>query len=832
MPELETEQASDGVGIGEPSPAGLVPSQPRLDGVTEIRLHGVGGATPGSLLGEHPIQRVSGDTIAGFYRRPDAGGRHIEAYSWGGLTSRSSARVLWLLLLPFLLANLAGWMLPPRLLQRPRMFALYRIATRWAALAVTLNAVLYLTWIPIDYVGYQCGGLEKCYRRWSLTVFDAVVNHPGKRILLAALVPLLGIAVMLLLSRITLNRYESVTPPTTTGTPHREPARSAASLTGGLSHPDFWRGRRATARLATCHLAAAVAVLAALVAHTARSAVDAGSPPAVWIALALSGLVVAGVAVALVTETDRPWPGRLADTMLVTAVAALVVAAVFAWNQPAAPYREQELPGMGQAVTITVVTVGATLALLLATVLAGTTIRARGCLLMLSIAGAILLALHLVPLANFPAARLVGTAALAAGLIAAGSAARRAYDRFRWAAPFVVMSLAVGVLNCFMLGVLVQVADAVGDIRYLAMNRPETDEPVITVLINRVLAPYLVVMTAAVTLVFLVWQGVLVWRATRGPDRERIRQTYLAWERDHRPCFPERWTASTVSDAVLRDPSAPDPLRVRRWAGTVAAWRRVGQAPLDLDLLFTGIVVAAVFLFSSLRIRDESINGGPSWVISLGATVAASLPLVLILLLRTGWADPERRKVIGVLWDVGTFWPRSYHPFAPPSYAERAVPELQRRIWWLHDNGGRVVLTAHSQGSVLAVAALAQPPQRSSGDRVALVTYGSPVRKLYNWGFPAYFNEDLLRRLRVERWENLHYPTDFIGGPAVAEPVCRDVELLDPPTSRFRYGEPVPRVGSHTGYQSDPALWKAVDQAAALLTTERRQDGDPSHLRS
>ncbi|WP_090764334.1 hypothetical protein [Nonomuraea maritima] len=183
------------------------------------------------------------------------------------------------------------------------------------------------------------------------------------------------------------------------------------------------------------------------------------------------------------------------------------------------------------------------------------------------------------------------------------------------------------------------------------------------------------------------------------------------------------------------------------------------------------------------------------------ATVAASLPLVLILLLRTGWADPERRKVIGVLWDVGTFWPRSYHPFAPPSYAERAVPELQRRIWWLHDNGGRVVLTAHSQGSVLAVAALAQPPQRSSGDRVALVTYGSPVRKLYNWGFPAYFNEDLLRR-------------------------------LDPPTSRFRYGEPVPRVGSHTGYQSDPAPWKAVDQAAALLIAERRQDGDPPHPRS
>jgi hypothetical protein len=106
MAVSETEPTSPRAGVRPESPtalvAGLVPPEPRSDGVTEIRLHGVGGASPQSLLGEHPLQQVGGDAIAGFHRRPDGEGRHIEAYSWSGLTSRSGTRVLWLLLLPFL----------------------------------------------------------------------------------------------------------------------------------------------------------------------------------------------------------------------------------------------------------------------------------------------------------------------------------------------------------------------------------------------------------------------------------------------------------------------------------------------------------------------------------------------------------------------------------------------------------------------------------------------------------------------------------------------------------------------------------------------------------
>src|SRR5688500_10427183 len=75
----------------------------------ELRVHGVGGTTPDVLLRHPHPEQVAGDDTAGFYRRPDS--NELEAYAWGGITSRSGTRALWLLLLPFALANAAGFML-------------------------------------------------------------------------------------------------------------------------------------------------------------------------------------------------------------------------------------------------------------------------------------------------------------------------------------------------------------------------------------------------------------------------------------------------------------------------------------------------------------------------------------------------------------------------------------------------------------------------------------------------------------------------------------------------------------------------------------------------
>ncbi|SDK30598.1 hypothetical protein [Nonomuraea jiangxiensis] len=817
-------------------PAGPVEA---LDGVTEIRVHGVGGSTAAYLLGVPDPVQVAGDRSAGFHRTRDAAGRHQEAYAWGGLTSRSGTRVLWLLLLPFLLANMAGWMCSELLLTRPARFALHRAVTRIAALVVTLNYMLLASWIPIDYVGYQCGADQKCSETWWLQPFQAMSDLPSRRMALAAVVPLAAILVLWFVAARSVRRFEAVPPLVKEGLePLKEPGKGAAVLPG-LADRRFWHGRRVAARLGAAHTAAALAGLAALLSWLTHAlAAEAGRAEPVGVPLLVAcALVLLAAVVAVAAETDSRWP----DTVAVWArgVACVLTPAAFALAvlQPAGQPRDiAEPPGLDLAVNTLYGAVFGVLGLVLLTVLAGYVRREadpalrrarRQSLLRAVLFGlAAAAALWLAYTWEAFAARLAAAFLLLLVFVAIGLRSKRTPGRFRWGAPFVVLALAVATLNTFMIGVLIKVADLLGEVRYPDFRYGPTSEPVIVIFsVIRPLTPYLVFTPVLILVLFFLWQlgAFLVARRT---GAKGVREEYEERERK-RPPEPERlavWTASAVADEAIRNPAAEDPLGGRPWAGDVAGWRRLGRATLDLDLLFSGTAVVGAFLLVSLQIHIW-VKGGaddlPAWLIGLGTTVAALLPVLMFLVIRWGLNNPKNRQVIAVLWDVGTFWPRAFHPFAPPSYAERAVPDLQRRIWWLHDNGGSVVLTAHSQGSLLAVAALAQADCRADDDRVALVTLGSPLCKLYEWVFPAYFNHHLLENLRVTSWCNLYYETDYIGG-TVNRPDCDSLQP-DPPSSLFRYGEPPPRVGSHTGYWEDPALWQAVGDAVSRL----RERGAP-----
>jgi hypothetical protein len=144
---------------------------------------------------------------------------------------------------------------------------------------------------------------------------------------------------------------------------------------------------------------------------------------------------------------------------------------------------------------------------------------------------------------------------------------------------------------------------------------------------------------------------------------------------------------------------------------------------------------------------------------------------------------------------VLTFWPRRFHPLAVRPYTERAVPEFQARIEYLLGEHNGLVISAHSQGTVIAAAAL-QPLRTLDAEddakrleRVALLTYGSPLTTLYGQVFPAYFGQTALDGLRsaleagAGGWHNLYRRTDPIGGPVIATgtpPV--DEEVHDPAT--------------------------------------------------
>jgi hypothetical protein len=217
----------------------------------------------------------------------------------------------------------------------------------------------------------------------------------------------------------------------------------------------------------------------------------------------------------------------------------------------------------------------------------------------------------------------------------------------------------------------------------------------------------------------------------------------------------------------------------------------------------------------------------------LSSAILAAIPIGAILLLRRAYRDQNTRRTVGTAWDVATFWPRAFHPLAPPSYAERAVPELTIRVKHLLRGGHAVLLLGHSQGAVLSTAALAQlgeldPQQRT---RLSVITYGNPVAHLYMRWFPRYFNLKFITAIREAAGRevplvNFYRRTDPVGrelyrrqhegAPAPAQrvgetqnsappngaPPSIDRWLVDPPIDHHRigYGEPQVRGHAHGGY--------------------------------
>ena len=193
-----------------------------LNGVTELLVHGVGGESAENTLHEPHPRQVAGDATAGFYRGPDVRGRHRESYSWGGLTSGKASRALWLLLLPFALANLAGWMhWRNRDEQEPGYF---RCLVRLFGLSMTVLGLLYVCSIAFDLIAYQCGadpaciGAQRSSQPWYsplrwMSFLDAgwLAGHQFRQ-LAAALLPLAVVGLLGFLARSTRERYEQTKP--------------------------------------------------------------------------------------------------------------------------------------------------------------------------------------------------------------------------------------------------------------------------------------------------------------------------------------------------------------------------------------------------------------------------------------------------------------------------------------------------------------------------------------------------------------------------------------------------------------------------------------------
>lgn len=110
---------------------------------------------------------------------------------------------------------------------------------------------------------------------------------------------------------------------------------------------------------------------------------------------------------------------------------------------------------------------------------------------------------------------------------------------------------------------------------------------------------------------------------------------------------------------------------------------------------------------------------------------------------------------------------------------------------------------AHSQGSVLVLAALA-PYQPTT--TVEILSFGSPLVTLYSRAFPAYFSRTTLDAV-IDRWtwRNAFRFTDHVGRALFVDDSAwktdpqKDIALADP-------AEPGGRIDGHNNYWTDERL--------------------------
>jgi hypothetical protein len=846
---------------GTKDSAGLVPAAVNLDGLTEIRVHGVGGTPPENLLGDLRPTRVAGDRIAGFYRTSDARGRHREAYSWGGLTSHSPLRVLWTPLLPSMLANMAGWMARRRVMSGDEeataepMTRTFRWFARLAALTLTLSTAIMVTMPSLDTFAYQCLGQQQCRSRlWGTPLLDLIAPYerPGVRLAAGIIAPVTVAVLFYILASRSRTSYEGVEPPAPGAARPVPYGRCAAAQPGGLRSADFWSGRRWHQHLSELHLAAGIAVAAGTLGWCVSElggradVTDAGALVAARAASAASAVVVVAVLVMLGSDEARE---QLARGTLYASIGALLAAVAGALTLPL------ELTGAGGAETVT--QPAGVLPGIVSSVAAGWTLTLVLLVpLMIQLVGA-----WIIRWRN----------ALAVGERGPGqikrltAMARGSVSVFPWAAPVVLNVVALILANAVLLSLMMLGAHGLGTVEYgLGPEEVSGVRPAAGGYAGPVLwVPKAVASIASILALGLVGVLVLfaaaagVWLSVK--SRQRVVSLAVELRRDYdaaeavqagpRVDAPAPASGTTRKRGDVWTVSAFDPAPFSRgragttgtgggtrpspWVRKVARMRLIGEyAPTMAAYLMIAVagsaLLGAVLFAAQVFVFDQD---PPFLNIGVATWISATLPVTYGVVLRLAFRQERWRKVLMSPFDVGTFFPRSFHPFAPPSYTERAVPELTRRIWRLHDNQGRVVLTAHSQGSVVAAAVLARQSARREEKTVGLVTLGSPLAKLYRWAFPALVSDGLLQNfagghggIGAVRWRNVYYETDYIGGPVATAgwpaSSATDVRLVDPPTDKFVFAQPLPQVLSHTGYWVDARFWHEVDGVCDAIAAD------------
>ncbi|MFF1572733.1 hypothetical protein ACFVWR_08305 [Leifsonia sp. NPDC058292] len=777
--------------------------------ILELRIHGIKNTPPSEMLGlpAADLRLDQGDDKGGFWiakgsaaadtsgatdpATPPAGVRR-EAYSWGALARTDGGalfvlgqffvQVAWLLLLPFGLCNAAYWARKVPVQKGSNEWRAGRGASslRVFALGLTLLYACALASVSLDLVGSQClGDRRGCPALPTpLTAFFAsVAPERGPRLAILALLPIVGVVVLFLVSHHARMRYEAGIFETV-----KAMREGGGTRRRPLASDGFWDQARVGSPTEWLHLAAAFLLIALLLGwdrvfagsagcgsldsffdpthgslNLASGPLSAALLPALGMLAAAAGLVVVVIRIAAAADTvpkavdaesrernvrrRQHTRERFAGWTLAAAVAVFTFTAVVV--ALAGDYREaagdREFLGLVAAPSILL---GAMVAICLSALGWRRGVSRWQSIVLVTVAG-----LALLTAVSQRQGSTLGTVcfviagacvlALLALIVFVPIAHHKTYRYQGWSGmgPGVLMLLALGA------AMILSTLLVLGTETWLETGTATTGAAAAAAFGKLTPPPAFRdfgVTIPPLALILLVLVGVMVFlRLVRVPllttpetGGGRPLRYPLGEYTDDRVTF--------VSDAGKLSMKM---LRARRFA---AMFHR-GEPILGI---LAGLLAVAFVFALTVHIDVDLWRNYQALVVSvLGAIAVAAVVMV------AANAVTSKERPLGVMWDLICFLPRAGHPFGPPCYAERVVPELRQRVLqWLGpagpsaDNDRKVILSAHSLGAVLAVACLLtlQPDTRVAIKNVGLLTYGTQLRVYFGRFWPELFGPGAL----------------------------------------------------------------------------------------
>jgi hypothetical protein len=761
-----------------------------MDRWVELRVHGVSGTPPESLLGTPHVTQVAGDDYSRFFRpAPEPTDHVVEGYHWGRFTSGTWRHSLTLLLVPFGIINATQFMLPEPVTALGKVLhAIAGACLRAIALVLTYLFTFAMSLILIDLVGW----------RWADRT-RILAGFPADRVLQAAV--LASAAGLLLLSMMGWSSRTRQPP----GDPS---AREGGSGLGG----GFYAVDPNAPTLRWLHVAAGFGLIAVL-ADLARTGNHPGADGGGLRVVVIVAVVLVCAVVIFLGDPEKAasvgwgraqalpdrWHGlvrRLAP-VLATASGVLVLVEVVRINgiDRTKAARLVDFDRVADGLMYGGI---ASMALLYLVVVAHLW-RGNGRAWTRREAAARLA--ELLPLAGTAVVTWqVGDSWVRVPLVVlfallAGLAAWTGYrivvpgtpdgeDDFYFRpyaggmAPFLLASVAVFLGIGFSASAATAVSSTLNLDVIVTLDHHKVKVGT-TPMLDRV--AYAWGLTLVVVVAIVVALAVCYLIRFRG-YRTRTEQMYAPTDEDP-TTLPDGWTKRVVLSTYVGQLKNFLPGIVITFAAVglaISGVQGYESAGCDrVDQVLTNCREAPGLLTWLSQPRG---GAGSIFLINIGAWIFVAGAGLVVTISRGALKNAGLRRGINIVWDVFSFWPHAVHPFVPRPYSRWTVLELRNRIRF--HLGGRagvppdpvepgrpeVVVCGHSQGTLISFAAIMQLTQ-AERDRIAFLSCGSQLRVIYPRAFPAYVSLGAVGWLFEalgERWVNLYRLTDPLAGPVLS----------------------------------------------------------------